>query len=216
MDVSQQAQSRIHWQYRNGEKLRQWIDTLPGIAQSDIEDGALLVGDILNIDEREGDQLDIIGRIVGVGRTYKQAVDRDVEQFGEDGAQFGGEDIQMKSASENLTQEVEDSLYRVLIKARIARNNGDATIDNIAESLKFVLSPVGVQVVDNQDMTFQVDFESDLSGSERFILRNFDIVPRPQGVEFLGFSEVPFVTQFGVSFAQFGDERAEFNATFTV
>ena len=216
MDHSKQALKRIYWQYRGAEKLKQWIETLPKIAQAEIEDTATVVADILNIDERRGEQLDIIGRIVGLYRpainsaaevSTQMAADDLAPQLGEGGAQ-------LSATTYTITNQASDGLLRVLIKAKIERNNGDATIDNIIDAARFVTGFNDVVVSDNQDMTWSVSFGSELDPITRFAFRNFDILPKPQGTRFLGFIESPSLMQLDASFAQLGDERAQLNEVF--
>ena len=74
-DHSSQAEKRILWQYRNGANYRAWIDTLPGIAQQDIESTSLQLRNVLALENANTWQLDIIGRIVGQTRTTQQLQD---------------------------------------------------------------------------------------------------------------------------------------------
>ncbi len=218
MDHSKQAQKRIYWQYRGAEKLKQWIDTLPKIAQEELEDPAAIIADILNIDERVGEQLDIIGRIVGLERPpiNKQAEASAVIQMATDdlAPQMGGSGVQLSAAEQTISEEASDELVRVLIKAKIERNNGDATIDNIVEAARFVAGFNDVQVNDNQDMTWSVSFGSNLDSTTRFAFTNFDILPKPDGTRFLGFIESASLMQLNTSFAQLGDARAQLNEVF--
>ena len=218
MDLSAKAQSRVHWQYRNASKLREWIDTLPAIAQEELEDPAQVIVDILDIDNRSGEQLDIIGRIVGIERPVinKQAETAAVVQLASDdiAAQLGEGGAQLSVDSPTISEEVSDGLMRVLIKAKIERNNGDAVIDNIVEAARFVAGFDSVTVNDNQDMTWSVSFGSELDPVTRFAFRNFDILPRPDATRFLGFIESPAVGQLGSTFMQLGDNRAQLNEVF--
>lgn len=218
MDLSKQAKKRILWQYRNGMSYQSWIDIIPSIAQTEIEDPAQIVVDILDIDNRAGEQLDIIGRIVGLSRppVIKKAEEGVTDfgpdaslapQFGDDGAQFGSEKYIVKDA-------VSDELFRVLIKARVVQNNSDGTINDVVTALRFIGDVQDVQVNDNKDMTFSVSLGDQLNETTRFALRNFDVLPRPQGVRFLGFVESDTYVQFGSDFATFGDDRTQFNSVF--
>lgn len=202
------ARSRIYWQYRSAPKLQQWVETLPALAQVEIEDPLQLIVDLLDIEAATGELLDIIGRIVGIARDYQDVVDQDVEQYG--AAQFGGSGMQFKATAKTLTQQVEDAIYRILIRSQIAKNVSDGTLDSIAETVSFIVRADSIRVQDGQDMTFSIAFGSELTGLERFMLTKFDLVPRPQGVKFLGFSEIPSITQFNGLSAVFGDKRAEF------
>lgn len=78
-------------------------------------------------------------------------------------------------------------MYRLAIRSRIARNNSDATIDGIAEALGFIAEREVLRVVDNQDMTFTVNFADPVSPEFQELALALDIIPRPQGVRFGGF-----------------------------
>jgi len=164
MDHSARAQSRIHWQYRNATKLREWIDTLPAIAETEIEEPAQTVAGILDIEARAGEQLDIIGRIVGIDRP---------------------------------ANEDDDALFRLLIKARIERNTGDATVDNIVRAAQFVTGNEVISLTDNEDMTWVIAFESEIDSTSLYAFQNYDILPRPSGTRFLGLISPTAATSFG-------------------
>ena len=219
MNYSEKALSRIYWQYKNSPKLKALVDILPSLGQVNFEDPAQIIANILDIGNRTGHQLDIIGRIVGLSRppVNRQAEVAGVIAFGPSddlALQFGSGGAQFSDAEQTISESASDNLFRVLIKARIERNNGDATIDNIIRAARFVAGINLVTVSDNQDMSWSVSFGENLDSTTRFAFRNFDILPRPQGTRFLGFIESPTLTQFGVDFAQFGDETAQFNEVF--
>lgn len=212
MDLQAQARSRIAWQYRNSPKFKAWIDTLPDTAQTALENPLQTLADLLDIDARQGELLDIIGRIVGIDRP---PVIRDTEaaitSLGEPEPQLGGTGVQLSAAQYTVTEELSDEVFRVLIKARIEKNNGGATIDNIVRALRRIVDSGTITVNDNKDMTFSVTFSSELTSTVRFVLNNFDVLPRPAGVRFLGFIEEPSAVQLGAAFAVLGDERAQLN-----
>lgn len=169
-----------------------------------------------DIDTAVGAQLDVIGRIVVIDRGFESFVVFDPDTyFGGvgDACQFGGIDSQFESVGEVLSQEVSDAIFRVLIRAKIAKNNNDATLDGIASALSFITESSPIRVVDNENMTMSVSFGSELTDIERFVFNTFDVVPRPQGVRFLGYVEETAITQFGGAFG-FGDTRASFGFYF--
>ncbi|HGC8058285.1 TPA: DUF2612 domain-containing protein, partial [Yersinia enterocolitica] len=55
------ALSRIYLQYKNAPKLLEWISILPDISQSSLEEQITKINNLLDIDNAEGDQLDICG-----------------------------------------------------------------------------------------------------------------------------------------------------------
>lgn len=86
-----------------------------------------------------------------------------------------------------------DEVFRLLLRAKIAKNNSDATLDSIVTAVQFVTGIQDVSVNDREDMTFTVEFADPLTEQQRNIFNNYDLLPRPQGVNFLGFVEfLPF------------------------
>ena len=218
MNYSEKAMSRIYRQYKDSPKLKAWVDILPELGQVNFEDPAQIIADILDIENRTGHQLDIIGRIVGINRPFIQlssqggpvyfSPESDLDfQFGDLGAEFS-------KSPQYLSETASDELFRLIIKSKIEKNNGRSTIDSIIRSARIISGVNQVSVTDNQNMTWEVVFDQSLNSTTRFALKNFDLLPRPQGTQFLGFIESPSLTQFGAEFSQFGDNNSQFNEVF--
>jgi len=217
IDHVEQAESRIYWQYRTAPKAIAWFKTLPEIAQEDLEKALESIANLLDLDAITGDQLDVVGRIVGLDRppveetaetsTTQMATDDLAPQLGESGPQ-------LQATKTTISKKASDELLRVLIKSKIERNTSRATINNVVIAARFITGASVVEVNDNQDMTWSVLFGSNLDDVTRFALNTFDLLPRPQGTRFLGFIENPTFTQLGAAFAQMGDERAQLNEVF--
>lgn len=209
------APDRIYAQYRVQPKAVQWYGIIPTLATelcTAFED----VRNSYDIDSAEGEQLDVIGRIVVINRSFESQVVFDVDsEFGADNleSQFGGFNAQFQSTGTTISSEVSDIIFRTLIKAKIAKNNSPATLDDVSEALQYITDVTDIHVIDNEDMTFSVSFGEQLTDVERFVFNTFDVVPRPQGVGFLGFVEQTGITQFGGAFS-FGDSRANFGLFF--
>lgn len=194
------ALSRIIWQYRNADKLKAWVSIIPAIAQTEIELAAERVAKMLDIESATGHQLDVIGVIVGQPRPYVDASIFESDWFG-----WRGNPVKQGWGTPWLPREIAgiesvlmpDNYYKVLIRARIAKNNSYADIDGIRDALEFITGSDVGDLDDRQDMTFSVVFSSTLSLQVRTILQNFDVVPRPQGVRFLSFSEPTQDEYFG-------------------
>jgi hypothetical protein len=122
-----------------------------------------------DLDTAIGDQLDIIGEIVGQGRQV------DFEPTG------GSKPI------------LSDEDYRVLLKAKIAKNMWDGKIDSLQSIWATIFPGGGIVIQDNQDMTAYVFVLGNFSYTVRELIRNDYIVPRPQGVSYNVFynSDVP-------------------------
>lgn len=200
---------RIYAQYRNREKAVEWLGITAELSE-ELDTAYRDIQKMYDIDANVGVQLDIIGDLVQVNRAFQAQVIFDPDQFGGDGGEeFGDSGFQFKPDKQMITDNASDSLFRLILKAKIAKNNSDATIDSIIGALKFITSQQIIFLVDNEDMTFSISFKSELTTDERFILDNFDVIPKPQGVEFTGYTEEFAITQFGGDLS-FGDSRAEF------
>lgn len=184
-EFSNKALSRVYLQYKNSPKLIKWLLTLPEIAQSNIVEQVEKIRRILDIDNAVGDQLDICGRIAGYRKRPSASV--------YPGCVFGP---------------VNDELYRVLIKAKIYRNNSIATIDEVKTAADYILD-AETRCLDGQDMTMRmIWFTHDVSIPVQQLVRDYDLIPRPQGV---GTREHRVLTYkpFG-----FGPHYANFRAPF--
>ena len=207
--------TRIYAQYRDKPKAVAWYNIVPSLG-GQIADAYEQVRTSYNIDTANSDELDTIGHIVVIDRSYESSVTFDPDTFfGGDtlATQFGGSDSQFETVGGTITDEISDEIYRVLIKAKIAKNNSDATLDGIVKALEYITGVSPINVIDNEDMTFSVSFGAELNDTQRFVFNTFDILPRPQGVRFLGYTEETSITQFGGQFG-FGDTRATFGQYF--
>ncbi|MCK5126793.1 MAG: DUF2612 domain-containing protein [candidate division Zixibacteria bacterium] len=205
--------NRIYGQYRKPKGIA-WYGIMPTISSglSTVHERTRYSYDIdsLNVTSYE---LDVLGRVVGVDRAFETEIVLSTTQFGGEGDQFGGPGIQFSSSSGIIPQEISNEIFKLLIKSKISKNNGTATLDDISTALQLIVSQDTVRIVDNEDMTFSVSFGSTLTETERMVLIQLDVVSRPQGVGFLGFTEENQITQFGGQFG-FGDERAQFGFLF--
>lgn len=184
MDHNVKARTRIFWQYKNSPKLIAWLLTLPTIAQAQIEDQIAKIKAILDIDNAEGDQLDICGRIAGyskrpVGTFYPEC----------------------KPAAVN------DVLFRRLIKSKIYKNNSIATIDDVATAMNYILD-TEARLLDGQDMSMRPVFFEYLDIGSQKLVADYDLIPRPQGVKLRSARFLTY-TPFG-----FGQYYANFRAPF--
>lgn len=212
MAVEGLAPDRIYAQYRNKPKAVQWYGIVPSLANQ-ICTAFEAVRNSYDIDTAVGEQLDVIGRIVVINRSYESSIEWDSFLWGQPVSQWGGNGVQWQSSGMTISNTVSDAIFRTLIKAKIAKNNSDATLDGVVEALLYITDASPIQVIDNEDMTMSVSFGSELDPITRFVLDTFDIIPRPQGVRFLGYTEEPAITQWGGIYG-WGDSRAQFGQFF--
>lgn len=199
IDHAEQAESRIYAQYRDKPKAVAWL-RINGELANDLEEAYQGVSGSYNIDDATTYELDVLGRIVGIGRSFEGVIEYSSSQFGR--SQFGRNQFQ---PTQGVTdQDLNNDTYRLLIKAKIAKNTSDATIDSIILALRLIVETDNIELIDNEDMSFEVVFDS-LTVLEKTVLSSFDIIPKPQGVNISGLVDASSVSQFGRS--QFGGSQ---------
>lgn len=191
MDHVERAKSRVVQQYRNSPKFLEWIASCPRIANDQLEEVLLDLINSYNVDTAVGEQLDIIGRVVGVVRPVVKYSDYKVfGYYGNDSyvnygvAPYIGKNDQQETL-------ISDEFYRVLVKAKIARNISDATLDSIVQLAEFVTGIKVYNIDDPEDMTFKINFVENPSYQLQFLLKAFDIIPRPQCTTMLDYGITP-------------------------
>ena len=97
-----------------------------------------------------------------------------------------------------------------LLKSKVAKNTSEATIDDIIEAVKIIATSADVVTLqDSEDMTFSLEIFGNLSAIEREILLQDGVVPKPQGVRYLGFVETTDLVEFGNQDFEMGDELSQ-------
>ena len=181
MDHVVRARSRIVNQYRNKPRTVRWLTIAPTVANNWLEAPIDDTYNSYDVDDVTGEDLDVIGRIVGMPRPILRGAAYDV--FG-----YAGND---NYTNYNVAPYIGDGaavdaplnndLYRKLIKAKIARNISDGTSDSIIQLLEIVLGVKVTSLTSNGDKSFDIGIASELDNTTRYLLENFDLVPRPQG-----------------------------------
>lgn len=203
--------NRLYAQYKGKPKITAWSD-IPKNFVSNITDVAKSVRDSYDIDNNSGEALDVVGRIVGRDRGFIQSITFDVYEMNTDGDfEFGDDSIQMSPISVAADAELSDRYYRYLLKSKIAKNNTDATIDDILTVVnEAVVGLEALRLVDGEDMSFSIEFYGDIDAIALDLLRSGEIVPRPQGVKFNGFLQGVNMTEMNADGDfEFGDESTE-------
>jgi len=150
----------------------------------------------LDLDGAVGVQLDLLGSIAGAVRTLPF------------------------QPSNGVSPVLDDSTYRTYIKAKIAQNQWDGTIDGLYAVWRSLFLAATIVIADNQDMTatlfiggiptsILLDMIAGyaVNGATSGVVRNGLIVPRPEGVQYsfsvgtlpaFGFGSSPgFIAGFG-------------------
>lgn len=152
-------QSLFTSQYQNSTNLLAWFHAL---AQPYADLGLLFAQwfTYFDIDQAIGSQLDTLGQIIGVGRTVN---------FAPTG---GGSPV------------LSDTVYRVLLKARIALNQWDGKIGSMYAIWQQLFPGGQIVIVDNQNMTATITLTGAFSQIVQDLINHDLIVPRPEGVAY--------------------------------
>lgn len=202
---------RIYAQYRTKPKAIAWYNITRELAVQ-LSDAAQAVRIMYNIDTATGEQLNIIGRIVVVDRAFTGQVALSPGLFAElDGSEFGDTEAVFAEPFVDQDNQMSDDLYRLVIKAKILKNNSFSTIEEILHGCNFLIPNAQfLRITDYEDMSFSIEFYGQITDLQRYALLNANLIPKPQGVRFNGFLEGYEYVQFGEDESEFGDTHAEF------
>jgi len=124
---------------------------------TDIFNCAVFMDDNFDLDLANGQQEDILGRLVGASRTLPYTPDR------------------------GLSPVLDDAAYRNLIRAKIAQNVWKGGIEDLAEIWRLLFG-AGIIIQDNQDMTMDVLVIGINDAITQEMISQGLIVPKPQSV----------------------------------
>lgn len=179
------------WQYQGKPKALATIKLLEQeIAQGFFD--LYQLQNVLNIEEAEGDQLDLVGKHVGQIRIINGyqlrkffGFQHAVNAMSFSRARAGGGQWYRKRDPLADSVRLSDADYRFLIKCRILKNYQTGTLPNIIEACRFIFGE-GCRIVDNYDMTVSISVPSaSTSDFKKFTINHLDILPRQAGVQYL-------------------------------
>ena len=186
--------TRIYSQYRGKPRAVAWYNITRTIG-GQFADVFNEIRTSYNIDTATTDELNVIGRIVVIDRGYEGQIIFDPIRWGS-GSKWGGSGVRYMTPVGAGSLEVSNDIYRILIKAKIAKNNSDATIEGILQSIETITNIHAVSLIDHEDMSFAINFGYTLDSTTRFVLDNFNIIPKTQGVRFAGYTETAYETSW--------------------
>jgi hypothetical protein len=134
-----------------------WLSSALNIVNDNIVTTNLIPSSF-DVDNAVGNQLDVLGKIIGRSRILN---------------------FQPAGGSPPTLDDVN---YRIALKAKIAQNQWDGTTPQIYVIWNSLFSDVTLSVVDNQDMTMSVLLDGQLEAVVQEMLAAGYIVPKPQGV----------------------------------
>ncbi|WP_163554799.1 DUF2612 domain-containing protein [Klebsiella pneumoniae] len=158
-----------------------------------IDDSAATAGLItaFDVDTAVGDQLDILGKWIGVSRSVAAPITGVFLEWDKDRVGWDqGIWLSPYQSTDALTY-LSDDVYRVVLKARIGINNWNGQNGTLPDILETALAGTGIKLVilDNQDMSVSVlivvNYEEMMSEIDRLIfdsaINHGPYIPLPDG-----------------------------------
>ena len=170
-------------QYRLNPKFNKWLQLVLEMLD-DISNCIASIPIAFDLDFAIGVQLDVLGQIVGVGR------------------------IVPFQPSAGVSPILDDTTYRLLIRATIANNSWNGKIGSMYPIWATLFPGGKITINDNQNMTADIIVSGSFTSIIADLIKNDFIVPRPQAVAYtylfgdlplFGFGPTtPYIAGFGV------------------
>lgn len=197
-DVITKGLSRLAYQFNDSEKFKGFVAAFLEQYQ-DLEDSNQQLLTLRYLDTAEGKQLDGIGEIVGIERPR---LSNDITgAFGFDGdetsrgftdlfnTELGGNFVSFGSEGELIG----DDRYRLLIRARIIRNQTNMTVDETTRLISFTFSNVPVRYSLPTNLSPQYEIYKYLDTFETSLIDDLPLM--------IGLGDVTYITADENSFS---------------
>lgn len=173
-------------QHRTKPKYMEWLKRNLNIIDN-IYNVTKTIDPQFDIDYAIGKQLDILGETIGRERvlTFQP---------------LNGHDPVL-----------DDNTYRLVLKAKIAMNMWDGTIPQAYKIWDNIFKDIGLQIEDNQDMSFNAYVTGYVNQIRQDLIQNGYIVPKPEGVRvnYIGKSIIDFKPSLGMLVCVHKNETVE-------
>ena len=145
-------------EHRNKPKFAAMMTTLLRYTDPAMEI-AFGMPDYFSVDTAVGNQLDILGAYLGRSRTMPF------------------------DATNGASSVLSDTLYRILLKATIAKMSWSGGIEDLQADWERLLPDITISIRDNQDMTMDLSLVGVRDIQLKEMIQLGYIVPKPQGVK---------------------------------
>ena len=213
-DYLEEARGRYTEQFKNKEVFDKYIQLLI-YGQEQLQ---LVFQDLIqkrSLDTAAGEQLDLIGELVGLPRGSLPTAAWESSYFGfeSDPDALGFADLNVETISGIFFDQSSategnvawtDTVYRLFLKAKIFANSSTGTTEELILATKSILNVDFVDIVETGNANLLISFNRLLTDVEKYILQGLGeqqrLLPIPIGVgvgyieapeEFFGFDETP-------------------------
>ncbi len=190
------AESRLATQFKESTNLINYIRTL--LKGSDELDQVF--NNLLNnrsIDTAVGEQLNIIGKIVGIPRPlvlasgftffgFAGVVGVNVGSFGDINDPSVGGIFRGEGSNETGNTLLDDTQYRAVIKTKIIKNSASGIMEDIVSASKALLNIDHVytlEIINSTENEIQLSFDRELNSNEILLLTELDLLSDVVGVK---------------------------------
>ena len=203
--------NKLYAQYRD-KPTAIGLSNIPLDFRQQIVSAANFVRDSYDIDSNSGEALNVIGRIVDRDRSFIENRKFTVYECNDVGDfECGDDSAQCSATSAGVDADLSDEYYRYLLRAKIAKDNSDASIDDILTIVNTAVPSINaLRLIDGENMTFSIEFYGGIDAIARDLLISGDLIPSPQGVKFSGFlNGIGIVECNDVGDFECGDDSAQ-------
>lgn len=235
-DYLEEARGRYTEQFKNKEVFDKYIQLLI-YGQQQLQ---LVFQDLIqkrSLDTAAGEQLDLIGELVGLPRGSLPSAAWESSYFGfeSDPDALGFADLDVETISGIFFDQSSategniawtDAVYRLFLKAKIFANSSTGTPEELILATKSILNVDFVDIVETGNANLLISFNRLLTDVEKYILQGLGeqqrLLPIPVGVgvgyiespsEFFGFDETPGALGFA-SFEEVGVGSTGYGETY--
>lgn len=203
--------NKLYAQYRDKPQAI-GLSNIPLDFRQQIVAAANFVRDSYDINSNSRETLNVIGRVIDRDRSFIESRAFTVYECNDDGNfECGDESAQCSATSAGVDSELSDEYYKYLLRAKIAKNNSDASIDDILTIVNAAVPSINaLRLIDGENMTFSIEFYGGIDAIARDLLISGRLTPSPQGVRFSGFlNGVGLVECNDVGDFECGDDSAQ-------
>ena len=164
----QEYLDRITSEHRDKPKFIAWLTSIL-TPTDDIYNCINKIDDAFDLDKAVGNQLDVLGELIGVSRTLVfQPLD--------------------------MSPLLDDDTYRLVLKAKIGKNMWQGTKTEVQEIWDGMFSDLQLDLIDNEDMSMTAVITGILDELRELLIANGYIVPKPSGVHlnYVGKTSIKF------------------------
>lgn len=157
-------------------------------------DWLLYLQENLDIYTAKGYWLDLIGLIVGQGRTVSGVLAVEFFGFADTPGAVGFGKARFWNGTESLSDSsiLADPEYRTALLAKVAFNFADVTLTGISESLSIILNSSNMTVTNDGAANIAINIAKPLTDTEKSLINTIGILPVAAGVSVvLTFDENP-------------------------